>query len=105
MIETNGERESGKSVLAARHDDIYGPGDQGSIQDRVVPKIEKMVFNTSLLNTQEYKVRIKRKVEQSRERRSASPKHRSVDAIEKEAFGSSSPSVANFTHLFYILCS
>ena len=33
----------------------------------------KMVFDTSLLNTQQYKVRIKGKVEQSRERSSALP--------------------------------
>ena len=33
----------------------------------------KMVLDTSLLNTQQYKVRIKGKVEQSRERSSALP--------------------------------
>ena len=32
-----------------------------------------MVLDTSLFNTQQYKVRIKRKVEQSRERSSALP--------------------------------
>ena len=37
------------------------------------PKTLKMVFDTSLLNTQQYKVRIKGKVEQSRERSSALP--------------------------------
>ena len=40
-----------------------GPGDLGSI-----PKISKMVLDTSLLNTQQYKVPIKGKVEQSSER-------------------------------------
>ena len=50
-----------------------GPGDQGSIPGRVKPKTLKMVFDTSLLNTQQYKVRIKGKVEQSRERSSALP--------------------------------
>ena len=50
-----------------------GPGDQGSIPDRVIPKTQKMVFDISLLNTQHYKVRIKGKVEQSKERRSALP--------------------------------
>ena len=50
-----------------------GPGDLGSIQGRVIPKTLKMVLDTSLLNTQQYKVRIKGKVEQSRERISALP--------------------------------
>ena len=48
-----------------------GPGDPGSIPGRVIPKIFKMVLDTSLLNTQQYKVGIKGKVEQSRERSSA----------------------------------
>ena len=48
-----------------------GPGDLGSIPGRVIPKTLKLVLDTSLLNTQQYKVRIKGKVEQSRERSSA----------------------------------
>ena len=48
-----------------------GPRDLGSIPGRVIPKTLKMVLDTSLLNTQHYKVRIKGKVEQSRERSSA----------------------------------
>ena len=48
-----------------------GPGDLGSIPGRVIPKTQKMVLDTSLLNTQHYKVWIKGKVEQSRERSSA----------------------------------
>ena len=48
-----------------------GPGDLGSIPGRVIPKTLKMVLDTSLLNTQQYKVRIKGKVEQSRESSSA----------------------------------
>ena len=40
-----------------------GPGDRGSIPGRVIPKTLKMVFDTSMLNTQQYKVRIKGKVE------------------------------------------
>ena len=47
------------------------PGDRGSIQGRVIPKTLKMVRDTSLLSTQQYKVCIKSKVEQSRERSSA----------------------------------
>ena len=48
-----------------------GPGDLGSIPGRAIPKTLKMVLDTSLLNTQQYKVRIEGKVEQSRERSSA----------------------------------
>ena len=45
-----------------------GPGNQGSIPGRVRPKTQKsMVLDAALLNTQHYKVRIKGKVEQSRE--------------------------------------
>ena len=50
-----------------------GPGDLGSIPGRVIPKTLKMVLDTSLLNTQQCKVEIKGKVEQSRERSSALP--------------------------------
>ena len=50
-----------------------GPGDLGSIPGRAIPKTLKMVLDTSLLNTQYNKVRIKGKVEQSRERSSALP--------------------------------
>ena len=46
-------------------------GDLGSIPGHVIPKTLKMVLDTSLLNTQQYKVRIKGKVEQSWERSSA----------------------------------
>ena len=43
----------------------------GSIPGRIIPKTLKMVLDTSLLNTQQYKACIKGKVEQSRERSSA----------------------------------
>ena len=66
----------------------------GSIPGRVIPKILKMVLDTSLLNTQKYKVRIKGKVEQSREKSSA-PLHLGIVAIEKGAFWSPSTTVAN----------
>ena len=52
-----------------------GPGDLGSIPGRVIPKTQKMVLDASLLNTQYYKVRIKGKVEQSREGVAPSPTH------------------------------
>ena len=42
-----------------------GSGDLGSIPGRVIPKTLKIVLDTYLLNTQQYKVRIKGKVEQS----------------------------------------
>ena len=55
-----------------------GPGNLGSIPVRVMPKTLKMVLDTSLLNNQQYKVRIKAKVDQSL--------HLGVVAIEKGAF-------------------
>ncbi len=48
-----------------------GPGDLGSIPCCAVPKTFKMDLDTALLNTQQYKVQIKGKVEQSKERSSA----------------------------------
>ena len=50
-----------------------GPGDLDSIAGRVTPKTHKMILDASLLNTKHYKVRIKGKVKQSRERSSALP--------------------------------
>ena len=35
-----------------------GPGDRALISGRVIPKTQKIVHDTSLLNTQHYKVRI-----------------------------------------------
>ena len=61
-----------------------------------------MVLDTSLLNTQQYKVGIKGKVEQSRERSSA-PLHLSVVAIENGIFRSPSTMVANFTYLYKLI--
>ena len=48
-----------------------GPEDRSSIPGRVIPKTQKMVLDAALLYTQHYKVRIKGKVEQSREWSSA----------------------------------
>ena len=50
-----------------------GPEDLGSIPGRVIPKTQKMVLDASLLNTQYYKVKIKGRVEKSRERSSTLP--------------------------------
>ena len=47
------------------------PGGRGSISGRVISKTQKMVLDATLLNTQHYKVRIKGKMEQSREQSSA----------------------------------
>ena len=52
---------------------VNGQGDLGSIPVRVIPKTLKMVLDISLLNTQQYEVRIKGKVEQSRGRSSTLP--------------------------------
>ena len=54
-----------------------------------------MVLDTSLLNTQQYKVRIKGKVEQLRERSSALPYTSAIVAIEKGAFWLLSTTVTN----------
>ena len=64
-------------------------GDLGSIPGRVIPMTLKMVLDTSLLYTQQYKVRIKGKVEQYRV-------EHDVVAIEKGAFRLPSTKVANF---------
>ena len=69
-----------------------GPGDLGSIPGCVIPKTLKIV-----LDTQQYKVRIKGKVEQSREWSSTFPIHLGVVAIEKGAFWSPSTMVANLS--------
>ena len=50
-----------------------GLGDLGSVPGCVIPKTLKMVLDTSLLNTLQYKVRMKGKVEQPREGSSALP--------------------------------
>ena len=50
-----------------------GPGDRGSIPGQVIPKTQKMVLDTPWLKTQHYKVCIKGKVDQSKERSTATP--------------------------------
>ena len=44
-----------------------GQGDWGPIPGRVIPKTKKMVLDAAFPDTQHYKVRIKGKVEHSRE--------------------------------------
>ena len=70
-----------------------GSGDLGSIPGRVIPKTLKMVLDTSLLNTQQYKVRINGKVEQSR-KEVAPPLLLGLVDIEKGTFKSPSTTVA-----------
>ena len=48
-----------------------GPGDQDSIPGWVIPKTQKKVLDTALVNTHHYQVRIKGKVKWSREWSSA----------------------------------
>ena len=59
-------------------------------------KDSEMALHASSLNPQHYKVRIQGKVEESREK-SGTPLHIGVVAIEKNAFGSPSTTVTNFT--------
>ena len=56
-----------KSVMFFKTILANGQGNWGSIPGRVIPKTQKMVFDATLLNTQHYKVKIKDKLEQSRE--------------------------------------
>ena len=61
-----------------------------------------MVLDASLLNTQQYKVRIKGKVKQSRERSSAIPYTLVYQLLKKVAFGLPSTKVANFTYMYIL---
>ena len=76
-----------------------GLRDLGSIPGCVIPKTLKMVLDSSLLNTQQYKVRIKRKVEQSRKRSNALHYSSVLQLFEKGAFWSPSTTVANLCFL------
>ena len=67
-----------------------GPGDRGTIPGRIIPKTQKMLLDASLLNTQHYKVYIKDKVEQSRE------KGRFLTSYWKGSLRVDSTSIANF---------
>ena len=72
---------------------VNGPGDQGSISGRAIPKTQKMVLGAALLNTQHYKVRIKGKVKQTGD--GVAPLlHRNVVAMGKGVFRSPSINVS-----------
>ena len=75
------------------------PGDLGSIPGRVLPKTFKIVLDSSLLNTQQYKVRTKGKVGTIQGKELHPPLHLCVVATEKGAFWTPSTTVANFTLL------
>ena len=66
-------RDLTRAFLQANSSDFIGLV-MGSIPSRIIPNTLKIILETSLLNTRHYKVRIKGKVEQSRERSSALPK-------------------------------
>ena len=68
-------------------------GVQSSVES--YQRFKKMVLDTTLPNTQHYKVRIKGKVEQEGV---APTLHLGAVAIEKGDFGSPSTKVANFTY-------
>ena len=73
------------------------------VPGRVIPKTLKMVLDTSLLNTQQYKVRIKDKVEQSRERSSALSYIPVLKLLKREP--SVCPRLKSPTLLTFYLCS
>ena len=76
-----------------------GLEDRCSIPGRVISKTQTLVLDVALLCPQHYEVRIKGKVEQSREWSGALPIHHSVVAIEIETFGSPLTKVAKFITL------
>ena len=61
--------------------------DVGSVPGRFIPKIQKIVLDASLHNTHHYKVRIKSKVGQSRERSSASTYTSVLQLLKREPSG------------------
>ena len=76
-----------------------GPGDLGSIPVRIIPQTFKIVLGNSLFNIQQYKVRIKGKLEQSGKGVAPSPTPRCCSYWK----GSLLTSVANFTYLLLLL--
>ena len=64
-----------------------GPGDQGSIPGRVIPKTQNMVLDAALLSSQYYKIRIKSKVEQSWEWSGALPYTSMNKLLKEESLG------------------
>ena len=77
-----------------------GLGDLGSIPGCYIPKTLKMVLDTSWLYTQQYKVRIKGKVEQSRKKSSALPYTMVFLLLKREPSGHPRLKRDNFTYLY-----
>ena len=75
-------------------------GDWDSIPGQVISNTQKIVLDTSLLNTRHYKVHIKSKVRKELH----PPLHLDVVPIEKGAFRSPSATVANFTFTYIYMC-
>ena len=73
------------------------------IRETGVQSTQKMILDAVLLNTQDYKVGIKGKVEQSREWIGALPLHLGVVAIEEGALGLPSTKVTNFTYFKFVV--
>ena len=78
-----------------------GTGDRGHSPGRVIPKIKKMVLDASQLNSLHYNIRIKTKVEHSREKSSAL--YLFVVAIDKGASESTSTTIANNLYSLLII--
>ena len=65
-----------------------GPGDRGLIPGLIIPKTQKMILDTSLLNTQHNKI--------------PPPLHHAIVANKKGALVSYTSTVTNFIYTFYI---
>ena len=74
-----------------------GPGDRDSISGQVIPRTQKVVLVSFLLNAQYYKVRIKGKCSNRREGITPSHHYIGVVAVEKGAHGSHSTTVGQIT--------
>ena len=74
-----------------------GSGDRDLIPGRIIPKTQKMVLDTYLLNTQHYKVQIKGKYSNP-----GKGVHLGVVAIEKKVFGLPSTTVDQLTNNIYL---
>ena len=76
-----------------------GSGDLDLILGQVIPNIQKMVLDVSLLNTQHYEVQIKCKWS-NQEKEVAPFRVPHVVAIEKGAFGSPSPIISQLIYIY-----
>ena len=64
-----------------------GPGHWGSIPGHVIPRTQKIVLEASLLNTQHYKIWMKGKMKQSREKSNALPYTLVKKLLKREPLG------------------